>query len=93
MQSLVCRILQPDGTHEPYTGPLKAEPMRELLDIYASDPAARGAEDAPAAGEADGLLEPVLHTLVADNLTEIDSKHDMWLVGFYTAQGTQSANW
>eukprot|EP00878_Enallax_costatus_P011712 GHUV01012227.1.p1 GENE.GHUV01012227.1~~GHUV01012227.1.p1 ORF type:complete len:637 (+),score=223.38 GHUV01012227.1:909-2819(+) len=79
-------VVKPGSTHDPYIGPLNAEPLHEFLDTYASDAAPSAAETA-AAGGAEGLLEPVLHSLVADNLTEINSNNDMWLVAFYSAQG------
>lgn len=79
-------FLQPDGSHETYTGPLKALPLRGFLDSHASSEAVAGGTAGVAAGS-EGLMEPVLHSLTSDNLTDMGSKDDMWLVAFYSVQG------
>lgn len=78
--------LQPDGSHEVYNGLLKALPLRDFLDNHASTERVVSDAAGGAAGP-EGLMEPQLHSLTADNLTDIDSGSDMWLVAFYTAQG------
>jgi hypothetical protein len=87
----VCRIvprMQTDGSHEMYSGPLKAVPMRAFLDAYAlKEPLTQAAAQAPGGG-ADGMPgEVVLRTLDASNLTEVDRQDAMWLLAFYKAAG------
>jgi hypothetical protein len=79
---------QTDGSHEIYSGPLKAVPMRAFLDSFAlKEPLPETAGRRPMGGD-DGMLgEVVLHPLVAANLTEIDSQDAMWLLAFYKAAG------
>jgi hypothetical protein len=80
--------MQTDGSHETYSGPLKAVPMRAFLDGFAlKEPLPEAAGRGPTSGD-DGMLgEVVLHALDASNLTEIDSQDAMWLLAFYTAAG------
>ncbi|WIA14176.1 hypothetical protein OEZ85_002717 [Tetradesmus obliquus] len=85
-------VVKADGSRDAYTGPLKAVPLRAFLDGHAlKEPLPEAATAGPggagkgAAGP-DGMMgEVVLHALDASNLTEIDSRHEMWLLAFYRA--------
>lgn len=87
--------LQADGSRDAYTGPLKAVPLRAFLDGHALKeplPEAAAAAGPGGAGKGaagpDGMMgEVVLHALNASNLTEIDGRHEMWLLAFYRAAG------
>lgn len=78
--------LQADGKAESYTGPLQAVPLREFLDQYATRQPL-STDSAVSEGAVASPLDPVLHSLTADNLTDIDDKDDMWLVAFYSPTG------
>lgn len=86
---LACTLFQADGSHESYAGALKATPLREFLDAYATkeaQPMNSGAADADRASP-ERMGEVQLHSLDAGNLTDIVGHADMWLLAFYKAQG------
>jgi len=85
--------MQPDGSKERYSGPLKAAPLREFLDQFAAkEPVAEAAgptkgATGPSGQGPDQFGEVILHNLTAGNLTNIMDLEDMWLVAFYSATG------
>lgn len=76
-----------------YSGALKAPELRTFLDSHApKEPLIEGTGSDKA-----GLRDPLgqlaqveVHSLDSGNLTDIDSKDDMWLIGFYATKGAQA---
>ncbi|KAF6265587.1 hypothetical protein COO60DRAFT_863377 [Scenedesmus sp. NREL 46B-D3] len=80
-------VVKTDGKHEVYSGPLKAVPLKAFLDSHAlREPLPEAAAGRGGAAGSDGMLgEVVLHPLEAGNMTDIESRDEMWLLAFYRA--------
>lgn len=88
-------MLQADGSSTQYDGALKAPPLREFLQQYASEHPV-GLDDADGShtgGSANGasrqdmFVGTMIHNLSMANLSAIDANEEMWLIAFYSQQG------
>lgn len=77
-----------------YGGSLKAPELRTYLDTWARPEPLPVDGSGPEAAAAAGVRDPLgqlatvtVHSLGPDNLTDIHSKDDMWLIGVYATKG------